>query len=66
MLLERSFVMVEGFLWASDEQFALLSPCLPTDLRSKPRVDDRRVIIGIFHVVKSGGRWINAPACYGQ
>ena len=34
---------------------------LPTDTRGKPRVDDRRVISGIVHVLKSGGRWVDAP-----
>jgi len=28
-------------------------------------VDDRRVISGIVHVLKSGGRWIDAPPNYG-
>ena len=50
--------MSEDFFWLSDEQFARISPCLPTDTRGKPRVDDRRVISGIIHVIKSGGRWI--------
>jgi transposase len=40
-------------------------PHLPTDTRGKPRVDDRRVISGITHVLKSGGRWVDAPAEYG-
>jgi transposase len=40
-------------------------PHLPTDTRGKPRVDDRRVISGTIHVLKSGGRWIDAPAEYG-
>ncbi len=31
----------------------------------KPRVDDRRVISGIVHVLKSGGRWIDALPEYG-
>ena len=31
----------------------------------KARVDDRRVISGIVHVLKSGGRWIDAPPEYG-
>jgi transposase len=57
--------MSEDFFWLSDEQFARISPCLPTDTRGKPRVDDRRVISGIIHVIKSGGRWIDAPVCYG-
>lgn len=37
--------------WLSDDQFARLSPHLPTDTRGKPRVDDRRVISGIVHVL---------------
>ena len=51
--------------WLSEEQFARLVPHLPTDTRGKPRVDDRRVISGIIHVLKSGGRWVDAPADYG-
>jgi transposase len=27
-------------------------------------VDDRRVISGIIHVLKSGCRWIDAPSIY--
>jgi transposase len=49
----------------SDEQFAKLEPLLPTETRGKKRVDDRRVISGIIHVHKSGGRWVDAPADYG-
>jgi len=51
--------------WLSDEQFAKLAPHLPTNTRGKPRVDDRRVISGIIHVLKSGARWVDAPAAYG-
>jgi transposase len=42
-----------------------IAPHLPTDTRGKARVDDRRVISGIVHVLKSGGRWIDAPPDYG-
>ena len=48
----------------TDDQFAR-KPHLPTDTRGKARVDDRRVISGIVHVLKSGGRWIDAPSLYG-
>ena len=48
--------------WLTDEQFATIDPHLPTDTRGKPRVDDRRVISGIIHVIKSGGRWVDASA----
>ncbi len=51
--------------WLTDEQFARIAPHLPSNTRGKPRVDDRRVISGIIHVLKSGGRWIDAPAVYG-
>src|SRR6188768_1477477 len=51
--------------WLTEGQFARLKPLLPSDTRGKPRVDDRRVISGIVHVLKSGGRWIDAPAVYG-
>ena len=42
-----------------------LAPHLPTDTRGKPRTDDRRVISGIVHVLKSGSRWVDAPPVYG-
>src|SRR3546814_4760978 len=42
-----------------------MKPLLPNKVRGVARVDDRRVISGIIHVVKSGGRWVDAPACYG-
>ena len=58
-------MMSDGLFWLSDEQFSRLEPLLPTDTRGKPRVDDRRVISGIIHVLKSGGRWIDAPTAYG-
>ena len=51
--------------WLTDAQFAKIAPHLPTGTRGKARVDDRRVISGIIHVLKSGGRWVDTPAVYG-
>ena len=51
--------------WLSDEQYARLQPLLPTKVRGVPRVDDRRVISGIIHVLQSGCRWRDAPPGYG-
>lgn len=52
--------------WLSEEQFGRLQPLLPDKVRGVARADDRRVISGIMHVLKSGGgRWVDAPACYG-
>ena len=57
--------MQHDSFWLSEEQFARLGPLLPSDTRGVPRVDDRRVISGIIHVLQSGCRWRDAPACYG-
>jgi len=38
---------------------------LPSDTRGKPWVDGRGVIRGIVHLLRSGGRWVDAPAAYG-
>jgi transposase len=57
--------MDRDHFWLTDGQFARIAPHLPTDTRGKPRVDDRRVISGIVQVLKSGGRWIDAPGVYG-
>lgn len=38
---------------------------LPKNTRGLKRVDDRRVLSGIVHVLKSGGRWAVCPADYG-
>ena len=57
--------MIRDCFWLTEDQFSRLAPLLPSDTRGKPRVDDRRVISGIVHVLKSGGRWIDAPDVYG-
>ena len=57
--------MIRDTFWLTEEQFATLGPLLPDDTRGVPRVDDRRVISGIIHVLQSGCRWKDAPACYG-
>jgi mannitol 2-dehydrogenase len=51
--------------WFSDEQWARIAPLLPTNTRGMKRVDDRRVLSGIVHVLKSGGRWGDCPREYG-
>ncbi|MGA9673545.1 MAG: IS5 family transposase [Terracidiphilus sp.] len=51
--------------WFSDVQWARIEPLLPRTTRGMKRVDDRRVLSGIVHVIKSGGRWADAPREYG-
>ena len=43
--------MDRDFFWLTDAQFARLESHLPRGTRGKPRVDDRRVISGIVHVL---------------
>ena len=57
--------MRRNLFWLSDEQWARIEPHLPTDVRGVERVDDRRVISGIVHVLKSGCRWCDCPPDYG-
>lgn len=57
--------MRRNLFWLSDEQWGRIEPCLPTDVRGVERVDDRRVISGIVHVLKSGCRWCDCPPEYG-
>ena len=57
--------MNPDLFWLTDTQFSKIEPYLPTDTRGKPRVDDLRVISGIVHVLKMGGRWVDAPSDYG-
>jgi transposase len=57
--------MRRNLFWLSDEQWSGIEPLLPTDVRGKKRVDDRRVISGILHVLKSGCRWCDCPPEYG-
>ena len=51
--------------WLSDAAWEAIEPHLPHGQPGKPRVDDRRVISGILHVLKTGCRWRDVPAEYG-
>jgi putative transposase len=57
--------MSDHHFWLSDSQFARIQPLLPNKPRGVPRVDDRRVISGIIHVIRNGLMWRDAPASYG-
>jgi transposase len=55
---------MSGQFWLSKEQIERLRPHFPK-ARGKPRVDDRRVLSGILHVLRNGLRWQDAPPIYG-
>ena len=51
--------------WLSEQSWTVLERHLPRGRPGRPRVDDRRVISGILHVLKTGCRWRDVPAEYG-
>ena len=51
--------------WLNDRQWSAIEPLLPRNQPGARRVDDRRVISGIVHVLKVGCRWEDCPALYG-
>jgi len=50
--------------WLSEDQLARMEKCFPLS-HGVPRVDDRRVVSGIIHVIRNGLRWRDAPEAYG-
>src|SRR5580700_10307884 len=54
-----------GVYWLSDVEWARIEPLLPRGRKGARRVDDRRVISGIVHMLRSGARWRDCPAAYG-
>ena len=50
--------------WLTRAQLARIAPFFPLS-HGVPRVDDRRVVSGIVHVIRNGLRWRDAPAAYG-
>ena len=49
----------------SDEEWSLIEPLLPARWRGPERVDDRRVLNGIFYILRTGAPWRDLPARYG-
>lgn len=49
----------------TDDEWSVTKPMLPNKPRGIPRVDDRRVLNGIFWVLRSGASWRDLPETYG-
>jgi transposase len=45
----------------TDFEWRVIEPLLPNKPRGVPRVDDRRVLNGIFWVLRSGAPWRDLP-----
>ena len=54
-----------ALFWLSDAAWAAIEQHLPKNQPGARRVDDRRLISGIIHVLKAGCRWCDCPADYG-
>ena len=49
----------------SNFEWAAIRPFLPNKPRGVPRVNDRRVLNGIFWVLRSGAPWRDLPEAFG-
>ena len=49
----------------TDCEWAAIKPFLPNKPRGVPRVNDRRVLNGIFWVLRSGAPWRDLPENFG-
>ena len=51
--------------WLDDAAWSVVEPLLPRNQPGPRRVDDRRIISGIVHVLRSGCPWRDCPREYG-
>lgn len=49
----------------TDFEWSVIQLLLPTKVRGVPRVDDRRVLNGIFWRLRTGAPWADIPSRYG-
>ena len=49
----------------TDEEWAVIEPLLPARVRGAKRGDDRKVLNGIFYILRTGAPWRDLPERYG-
>src|SRR5215217_4629905 len=49
----------------TDNEWSAIKPMLPNKPRGVPRVNDRRVLNGIFWILRSGAPWRDLPDMFG-
>jgi len=49
----------------SDEEWAIIEPLLPPRIHGPKRVDDRKILNGIFYILRTGVPWRDLPERYG-
>ena len=57
--------MAHGRYDLTEFEWKTIQPLLPNKPRGVPRVDDRRVLNGIFFILRSGMPWADLPERYG-
>src|SRR5438874_5455140 len=57
--------MRANLFWFSDGQWARIEPFIPSNRRGGKPKNNRRILSGIMHVLKSGCRWVDCPPEYG-
>jgi transposase len=57
--------MAHGRYDLTEFEWKVIQPLLPNKPRGVPRVDDRRVLNGIFYHLRSGSPWADLPGRYG-
>jgi transposase len=50
----------------TDFEWSVIQPLLPMKVRGVPRVDDRRLLNGIFRRLRTGAPWADIPPRYGR
>jgi transposase len=71
MIADSTLLLMEGALdgwqgtWLSDAEWARIERLSQRGRKGAHRVDDRRVISGIVHMLKIGARWRDCPLEYG-
>jgi len=49
----------------SDDEWAIIAPHFPKPGRGPERKDDRRILNGIFYILRTGAPWRDLPERYG-
>jgi len=49
----------------TEEEWAVIEPLLPLRIRGPERVDDRKILNGIFYILRTGAPWRDLPERYG-
>ena len=57
--------MRKNLFWLNDEQWAKIQPLIPMNRPGQKPRNNRRILSGIMHVLKTGCRWQDCPPEYG-